>query len=145
MTTVAFDGKTLAADNMMVARGGIPIVRTKIYKTTKNSKWKAVGAAGNSYCIVPVVDYIRGVSKKVPEQFPEEEGTILLIDKNNKPWMMNGKQVPIEVCVPFAIGSGGDYALGAMAAGKTASEAVAIAATLDVNTGKGIDEIIIRS
>ncbi len=41
---------------------------------------------------------------------------------------------------PFAaIGSGSGIALGAMAAGKTAAEAVEIAARFDSGTGNGVD------
>ncbi len=141
MTTIAFDGKTFASDKRQCV-GNTPTIVTKIWPTPKNKRWKAIGAAGNAYLVNPVVDYIRGVSKKEPDQF-DEVGNILLIDKKNKLWIMNGRQTPVEAPIPFAIGSGGDYAIGAMAAGKTAAEAVAIAATLDVNTGGGIDEIAI--
>jgi hypothetical protein len=40
-----------------------------------------------------------------------------------------------------AYGSGGDLALGAMAAGATAKQAVAIACRFDPNTGQGIDAV----
>mgnify|MGYP006911485525 FL=1 len=45
---------------------------------------------------------------------------------------------------PWAIGSGTDYALGAMAAGKTSAEAVKIASVLDVSTGCEVDELFFR-
>lgn len=41
----------------------------------------------------------------------------------------------------WAVGSGCDYALGAMKFGATAKEAIAIASELDVNTGLGIDTV----
>ena len=139
MTTVAFDGKTLAADTL-ACWGTTPSYRTKIWRTPKNKRWKAIGIAGNTYNVLPVADFICGRTTKKPKQF-ENDGMIMLVDKQNKLWMMDGQQVPVEAPMRFAMGSGGDFALGAMAAGKTAAEAVAIAATLDVNTGGKVDEI----
>ena len=143
MTTIAYDGKTIASDKRQCI-GTTPMSVTKIFKVSKNKRWKVVGASGNAFRVNPIIEYILGQTKKAPEQY-DEPGDILLIDKENKLWIMNGRQVAVEAPVPFAIGSGADYALGAMAAGKTASEAVAIAATLDINTGDGVDEIVIRS
>lgn len=41
----------------------------------------------------------------------------------------------------WAIGSGADYALGAMYAGLSAAEAVMIASKLDTGTGLGVDSV----
>ena len=45
---------------------------------------------------------------------------------------------------PCAFGSGADFATGAMLAGKTAMEAVAIAAQCDIYTGGGVQFIDIQ-
>lgn len=45
--------------------------------------------------------------------------------------------------MPFwAAGSGADYAMGAMAAGKDAKEAVEIACRFDINCGLGVDVLM---
>jgi hypothetical protein len=42
---------------------------------------------------------------------------------------------------PFAIGTGGHAAMGALLAGASAAKAVAIASQVDAHTGGGIDEV----
>lgn len=44
----------------------------------------------------------------------------------------------------WALGSGGEYALGAMAAGASAKRAVEIACALDVSSGMGVDTLTLR-
>jgi len=64
---------------------------------------------------------------------------IMGIDEHGFVWVGSkpGFWAPIG-CRPWAIGSGADYALGAMAAGKDARAAVLIAASLDTSTGDGV-------
>ena len=52
-----------------------------------------------------------------------------------------GSPYGVEIDPPFALGSGGDYALGAMGAGADAKEAVVIATHLDVKTGGEIQVV----
>jgi ATP-dependent protease HslVU (ClpYQ) peptidase subunit len=42
------------------------------------------------------------------------------------------------------VGSGGEFAMGAMAAGANARKAVSIACQLDYYTGKGIDTVKVK-
>lgn len=53
------------------------------------------------------------------------DGTVYWIDKHNE---------PAEYLLPAAIGSGSEYAIGAMLAGKTPAEAVEIASKRDLTT-----------
>lgn len=66
----------------------------------------------------------------------------VLITDGQSLWFMPGDFTPVLVDGPFyAIGSGSDYALGALAAGATPDRAVQIAAQFDNNCGDVCDEI----
>lgn len=73
-------------------------------------------------------------------QFPQTEDASFYVITPKKVIKCYEAEVPfiVEDRV-FATGSGRDYALAAMHCGKSAKEAVEIAAFFDINTGKGID------
>jgi len=67
---------------------------------------------------------------------------ILMVDKTKQIYIADKNLVYIPIgCKKWAIGSGGEFALGAMYAGKTAKEAIKIASQLDVYTGNAIDTL----
>lgn len=60
----------------------------------------------------------------------------MLILYDGKIWIMHGDVTPIPVLLPFvAKGSGGLFAMGALAAGATPWRALAIASQYDIGTG----------
>lgn len=62
--------------------------------------------------------------------------TALCVNKKGETIFYEHRLYPYSIDAPFyAIGSGSAYALGAMAAGKSAAEAVRIAAQFDLATG----------
>lgn len=72
-----------------------------------------------------------------------EDTSILIVDKTGQaswltvPWLR-----PVPILEPFvAGGSGGDFAIGAMAAGLGAKRAVEIATRYDKGTGGGVDAV----
>jgi hypothetical protein len=68
------------------------------------------------------------------------EGACLIVLHAGKVSAFYEGPIPVEVECPFtAWGSGRDFAIAAMACGKTADEAVEIASLFDVNTGNGVD------
>lgn len=68
--------------------------------------------------------------------------SVLAIDDQKRIWLANDSLVWIPIEKPvFAIGSGQDFAIGAMVAGKNAAEAVGIASEWDVHTGMGVDTL----
>lgn len=70
------------------------------------------------------------------------EGAMLMISPQRELFVFTHEApFPDPEAAPFALGTGGDIALGAMAAGKTAMEAVQIAARWDIKTGGPIDFI----
>ena len=73
---------------------------------------------------------------------PDHEWTMLVIRASSPVLYYHaGSAYGMEIEPPFAIGSGGNFALGAMWAGSSAEEAVEIATHLDVKTGGKIQVV----
>jgi len=141
MTTIAWDGKTLAADRQF-NHSGTPIAKTKIHTCISNvdMRIKIFGCAGDSFDAMALKEYWKGERNLAPAITDLE---IMVIDNTKKIYIVTEKMIFHEVeDKPFyAIGSGADYAIGAMAMGATAKEAVEIASKFDIHTGMGIDEL----
>lgn len=141
MTTICFDGSVLAADKRSCGGNGTMTV-TKIRRINGS----LVGCAGNSAIANEVMAWFeRGA---VPADFPpaqrDENDSVgmLVVEKSGAVYKFERSPYPIrleESCV--AIGSGGDYARAAMALGKTAAEAIDVAAMFDPGTGNGVDTL----
>src|SRR3990167_8820823 len=141
MTTIAYDGSTLVADRKMTLNDKISTGCTKIFKLENNDCFQAIGFSGN-------IDAIYKIIAKLEDNCYEferakDDFSALLIDHAGTPWILESEGEVQELTIPWAIGSGGDFARGAMEAGCNAREAVAIATALDIRTGLGYDEITI--
>ena len=137
MTTLAWDGKTLAADKQCNWIS-TPAPTTKIRKFKNSSRFFCGGGTGVAWECDLLMDYIDGE----PAPDVTDESSLLLIDHSKRIWLMNKFLRPVQVELPqFAVGSGGDYALGAMLAGLDAPEAVLVACELDTKSGMGVDTI----
>jgi len=73
-----------------------------------------------------------------------DEFTGILISPNSKCYQYGQALMPHYITGQWAIGSGADFALGAMAAGADAIDAVSIAIDLDVNSGLGVTYLNLR-
>ncbi len=140
MTTAAFDGICLAADRQRNAPNG----KTAVSKIRLNvGKYAAFTAAGQEWAIEEVADWLSKGAK--PSKRPTFDGDdavhCLMVGKDGNAYAITGKRPTIWPILDkyAAIGSGGDYALGAMAAGKNSIEAVEIASMFCRNTGLGVD------
>jgi hypothetical protein len=137
MTTIAWDGKTLAGDRKTVdvcVYGG-----TKVFRVGHGEETYLVAASGNSSDCDAFVEFAKKGFKDRPK-FTDftgiriaKDGTITRYDE-----MPNESVFKSEM---YALGSGGKYAIGAMAHGATAVEAVGIASSVDVYTGLGVDTV----
>lgn len=136
MTTVAWDGKTLAADRRL----SDGITNCKIWKL---SKGRYISGAGAYDDMTEIVAWMRKGAKVKDRPTDINSTTMLLVCSNGKAyWLTIPYLRPVEIREPFyAIGSGAAYAVGAMAAGKSAGEAVAIASRFDPATGNGVDTV----
>lgn len=148
MTTIAFKAGVLAADTKAVGEHD-EIYKCKKLETLPNKT--VVGCAGDA----DVRDILSLLGKatlhKMPLKsklketqtmfkgiwvFPTGEVFKVSVEYLENKW--DAEILPILES-QVAVGSGGQYAMGAMAAGKTAIEAVRIACRLDNNSGLPIE------
>jgi hypothetical protein len=139
MTTVAFDGKTLAADRLM----GSWLNVCKLFRLKDGRV--AAGSGNNFDAIREIIAWLdaKSPTSKRPEIDAADAPDILLVNaKGVLQWMTWPYSRGMEVREPFfAIGSGAEFALGALAAGCSARRAVAIACRFDAHSGQGIDAV----
>lgn len=139
LSTVAYDGKMLAGDRMCVF-GGTPI---QFEKVRRLYGWVTVGCVGGASDALLFMDWVG--AGRTPESKPELEDNFcaIVLEGNGDAWVFGSQLVaiPIDPNKPWAIGSGGDFAMGAMAMGADAEQAVEIASKYDIYTGLGVDVI----
>jgi len=139
MTTIAWDGEVLAGDRQSTS-GNTPTETTKVFKIDRAGKSFLVGACGNKADCESWYRFARGESER-PAQFADEM-SIICIDGDRRIWIAHKGLDWYEIeAKNWAIGSGGDYALGAMGAYVGAKQAILIATKLDVHTGFGVDVV----
>lgn len=139
MTTIAWDGETLAADKQMTV-GSLTMVTQKIIKHGSQLIGKA-GSAELTECMLQW--YLRGRDvDKFPDLKKDGRSGILLIIYPDGNIEKFSQQSPYPIKLPpqkISIGSGSDIAMTAMYLGRSAVSAVEIASELDPHTGNGID------
>lgn len=137
MTTIAWDGKTLAGDRR-VSYGTISDAKTtKIAKTKKG----LCGAAGHtSMCAAFRRWFVAGEKGDHPPMSKDSENATGFIIRPDGRRIMYDSAGWYEVDPgPFAMGSGWEIAVGAMRQGAFADKAVEVAAEFDGSTGTEID------
>lgn len=142
MTTIAWDGNTLAADRKCVS-GGTPYRVTKIFRIKRDGRHLLVGMSGDQYMATAWRRWMNGDAGMEPIGGAEYEKLIVMvIDEKKRIWSADLRKVydrtPMRC---WAIGSGADYALAAMTLGRSAANAVRLAAKLDNGTGFGVDTL----
>lgn len=146
MTTVAWDGKTLAADtratnNDMIIQGGC----TKLFRVKRHKQEYLVGGAGDRHRVAQLVGVLGQKSglTDLAELMPSEtnHGFLIIHDcTTSKTYSYESSDSSlIERTEQYAIGSGASFAMGAMLAGCTAEGAVLIASKLDIHTNNIVD------
>jgi hypothetical protein len=150
MTTIAFDGKTMACDSCWTYGGTVDTLSTKIYRLSSGG---LLGCAGqnDSRPLIDIVDKVKTIN-----QLPSYDTimgmradilALLVLPKGKvfkiattvtspENWEEGMGDFGIwEITGPFAaVGSGGDCALVAMECGKDAKDAVRIACKYDINS-----------
>lgn len=138
MTVIVWDGKVLASDAQST-NAGLKRKATKIRKIGG----KLYGVSGDWDRGQMLFRWVEGGMK--PEDWPE-------FQKNNDDWVglvevredrsvWKYERVPVPYAIEeeyFAMGSGRDYAYGALAMGADAEKAVAIASSFDHGSGMGV-------
>lgn len=138
MTTIAWDGRYLAADKMTV-NNGLARTTTKIWRVGD----LLVGVSGSLDAGVAMKHWIEDGEK--PEEFPESQKKVdtyspVCVIRNKEYWVYETTPYPFRIEDAFAaMGSGRDFALMAMYYGEPAKNAVLMTSKFDVGTGGGVD------
>jgi hypothetical protein len=142
MTTICWDGKTLAGDKQMTCNG-VPVQVTKIHRSPDGALLGASGDADVSEAMKQW--YMAGA---VPEKFPAKavetgsETQMLVITQDGQIRLYCRAPIPLKIeSEVFALGSGCDFALAAMHLGRCSVDAMVLACQLDVHTGMGFDTL----
>lgn len=136
MTTIAFDGKTIAGDSRITYEN--EIVGDYDTKVSLIDRANYVfGFAGTRSMKNAAERWIMGGCTKDNHPKDGDWSALVMHVYGNQQCMLYTNTTPYGAYVqaPFAIGSGDKYAVAAMHCGKTAAEAVSIAAKLDPFTG----------
>jgi 20S proteasome alpha/beta subunit len=139
MTVIAWDGNTLAADKRASASG-------MIFRVTKIKKINGclVGGSGDLSAVRAMFGwYENGADpSNLPDcQKDKDRWTpLLIITPDKKIFRCEQDGIPFEIEEPFfAIGSGREFAIAAMAMGGDSIKAVELASRFDTGCGDGID------
>ena len=135
MTTIVWDGRTLAADTLATANGLRDNRNVKIWRHGQ----ALVGACGDQAACHKFRQWvIDGMAGNNP--FHDADGNGIVVTKDRA--LCFGTHGAWVVSEPFySLGSGYQIALGALAMGATARKAVEIAARYDTMTGGDITEL----
>ncbi len=130
MTTIAWDGKTLAVDKQ-VSWGGQKFSTVKLGCVNHPDHGEWVFAICGD--ISRTDEFIRTglIRGNMSVVAVSPEGEAFIKTGQCKKWG--------SFPVGWADGSGAEYAIGAMGMGATAEEAIAIASLFDMSTGLGVD------
>lgn len=126
MTTVAYDGITMAADSRTTGDYKDDHCQ-KLFRVGK----AVIGVAGAYSAGLLFIRWFKDQTKPKPD-LPDDFYALVARDGI---WFYDSNLIPIPTRAPTAIGSGAHLALGAMAVGATAAEAVRIARQYDESTG----------
>ncbi len=142
MTTIAIDGKYIACDGQVTSRNVIePGRHEKIFQDEDGTIYAFSG------CLPMFSAWVEWwKAGKNPKELPvakdDYASMAFWVFKGGELWeIINEAPYPLKINMPSAIGSGREFALGAMFAGKSAKEAVEISSKLDTGTGGEIKVI----
>jgi hypothetical protein len=145
MTTIATDGRTIAADGLRRTGWGCKMDMTveKIHV-----RYGRIYALAGSYALVtPAIEWHhKGADPHDLPRCEKDDGWSLMVLERDGSIATYNNQAPYpeKQSFPFIMGSGCDYALGAMDHGATPEEAVRIACRRDESTGGEIQVIDIK-
>ncbi len=144
MSIVAWDGQFLAADRLAVSRGcarRVPKICTSVDMSTGKQVVAAYCGTQSRGLVLRQWFEMGAERKEWPPLLDQEDWTsLIVIFPEHTCYVFEESPTKLLIAEPFwAWGSGRDYALGAMARGANAIEAVRIASRFDVYCGGGVD------
>jgi ATP-dependent protease HslVU (ClpYQ) peptidase subunit len=141
MTTIAWDGTTLAADR----RATLGSVRMTVCKIGRGRDGNLVGVSGTAALIEAVLHWLCEGGER-PEGQDDKGDFCAVLEVTAEGEVYRHERLGRFRVLDrfFAVGSGADFAMAAMHCGRTAAEAVAVAAHFDTMTGDGVDSLDLR-
>ncbi|MEO1658261.1 MAG: hypothetical protein AAFR65_11095 [Pseudomonadota bacterium] len=140
MTTIAWDGTTLASDS----QGSGSFIYENGPKVFEHNGC-LYGIAGDREAVEQAVRWIKASnldpSSGEPPNLQTENVGGLMINPQGECFVFEKRLIPFEVSTPHAEGSGQRFAMGAMLAGATAEDAVRIAIELDQESGGTVHKV----
>ncbi len=147
MTTIAYKDGIMAGDTLHT-RGGVVMstIVTKIWRS--RSGW-LIGLTGYAGMAPKVEAWVENDCANPPPTFAKRsddgsEGELLVVKPNGQAGIIERHGEWFRVDEPAATGSGYELALGAMAAGASAAEAVQIAMRYDRNSGGEVQVVMLE-
>lgn len=135
MTTIAYDGKTLATDSLTTAGDTAFGSSKKIHKLKDG--WVAL--CGDVSWELDVIAWLNGGPTPVLGENDNVGG--LVIRKKGEVFEFGRNLRLFHACVPWAGGSGESFALAALSLGYNAEQAVELACKLDIRSGGAIQKV----
>lgn len=139
MTSIAFDGKTLASDSQVTSGGTRAGTLQKVYHLKKSRVGEClVGFAGEASKLIGFLQYLEKLRKEPPSGTYD---AVVIVKENSTIRGYDDGEEYVLLTAPVAIGSGGDFALAALHMGYSAVEAVRLAIKLDIYSGGDIQSV----
>lgn len=143
MTTVAWDGTTLAGDTQGVINGYTLARTQKIFRLANGALF---GGSGRYEDILEARDWLDHPEGPKPAIAADDGFSCLLVTPEGGVFRLESRLMCSPIYEPYAaVGSGRDFALAAMALGRTAAQAVVLAMQFDVCTGGLVEQLTVES
>ena len=139
MTVIAWDGKTLCTDQQ-ANDGSMKWEAEKAWYITNKATGKIciVTGVGTLGYIIQLRDWFASGMETALDITPNMAELIVVDDEGLCVFSGEKTYSPVRLKAPMAFGHGREYAMGAMAMGANASDAVTIANEYSLHCGKGV-------
>ena len=141
MTTIVWDGQTLAADRLITLGGH---VMGHVVKIRRCEDGRLIGGCGELDVLSVFLNWLESGGDRPECMSAKSVADGVEIGRKGEVWFHSQHGRTLMTPGPLALGSGARYALAAIACGKTAVEAVKVAAKFDTCTGGRIDALTLK-
>lgn len=138
MTTIAYDGKTIAADSLCSqGQERVPQPVQKIHVRDTMAGPRIFAFSGAVSMERAVIEWVNagGDPEKQPGPGQGCEYEMIVIDRDGARSYTQHSPYPFDIDAPYCVGSGNKYAIAALTLGHSASVAVEVATRLDLYSG----------